>query len=206
MICVLDYELIYRLKFWLYLSGHCSCFYLNYYSKTVAQIMAYIPYISSRKTRFLWLIIIFFKNSAGTSSTFYLLASWWKKLSHPSVHVCSLSPMKFAGGPGYMSVWVCVRGSCSCCWALWGPKYSPDSFDWQHSQDTAGPQPSSTSFLFSLSLFSLSLTSFVSLCFTLCLHITLWVVLSFSGPPCQESVHFWGVGNFPHLTGGLLDK
>lgn len=37
---------------------------------------------------------------------------------------------------------------------------------------------SSTSFLFSFSLCSLSSTFFVSLCFTLCLHITLWVVSS----------------------------
>lgn len=45
-----------------------------------------------------------------------------------------------------------------CMWeapaAVVGPPEVPnvplDSFDWQHGQDTAGPQPTSTAFLFSL--------------------------------------------------------
>lgn len=94
-------------------------------------------------------------------------------------------------GPTYIHVCkrvcVCIRAFCSCL-VLWGFKSSLNSFDWQHSPAIAVVQPSSTSFLFSLSLFSLSSTSFVSLCFTLCLHITLWVVQSyniwsFSGRP-----------------------
>lgn len=70
-------------------------------------------------------------------------------------------------------------------------------------------KPSSTSFLFSSGLFSLSSTSFVSLCFTLCLHITLWVVpnwniWSFSGPPCQESVHFLWCRKFSSPHWGII--
>ena len=112
--------------------------------------------------------------------------------------------LKLTGGPRYMCMW----GSCSCCRALWGPKRSPGQP--RLTAQSGYHKPSSTSFLFSSGLFSLSSTSFVSLCFTLCLHITLWVVpswniWSFSGPPCQESVHFLWCRKFssPHwgITG-----
>lgn len=99
------------------------------------------------------------------------------------------------------TVCVCerVQFSCSCCWALWGLKCSLGSLDWQHSQDTTGPHPSLTAFLSSFSLFLLSST--FSLCFTLCLHITLWVVMSwniwsFSGPLLSGSYTLQGCRKF----------
>lgn len=88
------------------------------------------------------------------------------------------------------------EGSCSCCW----PRVVP-----AQPQRSRDPPPPPSALFFS-SLFSLFSTSFVSLCFTLCFRITLWVVrrwnmwgfLSQPPTPRQGSVYFWSVEEFFH--------
>lgn len=92
--------------------------------------------------------------------------SWWKKLSQ-------LPPIVFLLFP----LCVCVRACVHLLQLLRDPLRSQTlcGFDWRCSRAlglVSHPPPP----LFSFIPFSISSTSFVSLCFTLCLHITLWVV------------------------------
>lgn len=83
-------------------------------------------------------------------------------------------------------------------------------FPWTASIDSTGfPSAPPPLFFFPSASFLLSSTFLVSLRFTLCLHTTLWVVLSFNiwsfpGPPCQEFLFFWSVEKCPQPQEGSL--
>lgn len=102
--------------------------------------------------------------------------------------------------------------TCACKTALQllsGPR-GPSAFPCTAPIDSAGFPNAPPPLLFSpLASFSLSSTFLVSLCFTLCLHTTPWVVpsnniWSFPGPPCQEFLLFWGVGKCPEPGDGSV--
>lgn len=92
---------------------------------------------------------------------------------------------------------------------LSGPQ-RPSAFPRTAPVDSAGFPNALPPLFFSPSAsFSLSSTFLVSLCFTLCLHTTPWVVpsnniWSFTGPPCQEFLPFWGVGKCPEPRDGSV--
>lgn len=104
--------------------------------------------------------------------------------------------------------------ACTCvCPAAVAPQ-RPSVFPRTAPTDSTGfPNAPPPLFFSTLASFSLSSTFLVSLRFTLCLHTTLWVVLSyniwsFPGPPCQEFLFFGGVGkcSWPREGSVLLCK
>lgn len=116
------------------------------------------------------------KSAGVISSAFCLLMLRWKSWVIRLTACLHCVTHEVTGGSRYVSV--CKR----LLRLLLGPLRSLTSHErlrlTAQSRYIADPQPFSFSFLFPFSLLLLSSTSFVFLCFTLCLHRALWVVPS----------------------------
>lgn len=135
---------------------------------------------------------------------FYFGPHSGKKMSHLSTR---FTPMKPQRGPRFPSMRARV---CQTVLQLLSGPQRPLVFPWTASIDSTGfPSAPPPLFFFPSASFLLSSTFLVSLRFTLCLHTTLWVVLSyniwsFPGPPCQEFLFFWSVEKCPQPQEGSL--
>lgn len=118
--------------------------------------------------------------------------------------------MKFAGGPRYTNMCECLRFSCSCR-ALRGPSRLPRQ---PRSTAQSGHQHSSAllhllPFLFRplyAFLHSLRLPLFHALSSQNTVGGGQLEYLEFPWAPLSRICPLWGVGNFPHLIEGLLNK